>query len=121
MTKKRERRMIICPVCGREFEAPTKRRKFCSNKCCCAWWQAKMREQRNIAPLDPETIERGKNRELTEDTPYLCQKWLMEGDSVEMIAEALGRSLESVQRALEIPLSDVQRKTMEANLWPRKR
>lgn len=91
-----------CIVCGKSFLGKPKR-KFCSKEC-----RARKQEQKN----------KNLDRELEQDTPYLCQKWRQEGESIKKIASTLSRSEKSVKKALAVKLTRVQLRTMEEHFIP---
>ena len=58
-----------CTYCEQEFEAKTVRRRFCSNKCRAAAWQAnrehalaRLEESLTHAPAQVQTIREGRPR-----------------------------------------------------------
>lgn len=83
---------LIC-TCGKPFEASYLHAKYCSDEC--------RKKGRSI-----QTPER--DREFTELTAMLCQKWRKEGMSVKAIADVLKRSPDSVRKALKVKLPRYQ-------------
>lgn len=53
-----------------------------------------------------------ESRPLTEDTPFLVQKWLAEGMKEQEIAEVLNRPLRDIQKAKGVRLNEEQREWM---------
>lgn len=82
-----EKRTCLNPECGKEFMAKKRSQKYCCEKCGHTGLSKK-----NQASL---------NRPYTNETVYLIKLWLSQGDSLERIALALGRSLKNVKQALE--------------------
>ncbi len=109
-----------CEWCKKYFYTTRSDRKYCSPNCCREADRLRQRKlyarKRGKASISPR-----KNRELTSDTAYLCQKWYREEMSIKEIALCLDRSVTSVERALKAPLSAMQKEKMEVFLMPRRR
>ncbi|WP_101908854.1 hypothetical protein [Marasmitruncus massiliensis] len=86
-----------CAVCGKPFQTRIKNDVYCSDEC-----KDKASQRENVL-----------NRDYTELTPYLCQKWRREGMSIKKIAALVSRSPENVRKALKIRLSREDYATME--------
>lgn len=75
----------ICEYCDKHFVANTNKQKFCGLDCART-----SKKKRN----DSE-------RPYEKETAYLIRLWYYkQGDSVQKIAQALGRSVENVKKAL---------------------
>ena len=88
-----------CAICGKPFQTRNPKSACCSEMC----------RQKKYKPSEHGS----RDREFTELTPYLCQKWYQEGMPIRQIAELLDRSKENVIKALAIPLSRAKLKDME--------
>lgn len=106
-----------CAKCGRYFKVKTggASRQYCSEKCYSSAYYEK---QKNAYT---ERLEKSpsKNREFTPDTVYLIHKWSTEGWSTKEIAYILARSMQSVQKALDTPITRVQKNTIKEYLYPK--
>lgn len=80
-------KISICEVCGAEYEVKNWRQKFCSKSCSA-------KRTRNSKCKDEDL-----NRPYTSETKYLILMWHRKGNSKVEIAQILGRSLESVEKA----------------------
>lgn len=58
------------------------------------------------------------SREFTELTPYLVQKYILEGMSEKDIADLLDRSMEDIKKASAVKLTKVDYQTMREYLNP---
>lgn len=87
-----------CAICGKPFQTRIKNDVYCSDECKD---KASQHERENAL-----------NRDYTELTPYLCQKWRREGMSIKKIAALVSRSPENVRKALKIRLSKEDYATM---------
>lgn len=93
--KAKNKIVVICKTCGKEFTQPSKRERiYCSSECSN---NGKRKQTVNTRPtLNYEEL----NRPFTNDTPYLVNLWHHKhGNSFEEIAIILNRSLESVKEA----------------------
>ena len=124
-----------CEICGREFEARSNSQKYCSDG--CRGYPEKRRKKRGVpsrkivcAQCGVETMSvgysqlceacrrkyiggvKGESRPLSEDTPFLVQKWLAEGMKEQEIAEVLNRPLRDIQKAKGVRLNEEQREWM---------
>ena len=88
---------VVCRYCGTVF-LTSSNAVFCSGECRSAMTRAPVKD---------------RDREHTTDTAYLCQKWRREGLSVRQIADILGRTAESVRKALAVPLAPEEYRKME--------
>lgn len=102
--KQRERRgeteKKICAVCGKEFKPKNHRMAYCSAKC------------RDLDLKRGATI-RGEDRPFTSSTVYLVHKYNEEGMNVEEIASLLYRSVASIIKALETPITESEKRSIE--------
>jgi len=79
----------ICEGCGIEFEVRTWKQRFCTKSCASS-------QNKNVKHKDMDL-----NRPYTTETRYLIKMWYNngKGNSKVEIAQILGRSLESVEKA----------------------
>ena len=90
----------FCQGCGAPFWAGHKNQLYCG-RC-----RGKRRRAPGAGPRYP-------SRPLTEDTPFLVQKWVAEGMSEERVAKLLYRCPEDVREAMRLPLPPEQRELVE--------
>lgn len=75
----------ICKSCNKEFKTREPKQVYCCKK--CSEQQYKKKDS--------------YDRPYTSETAYFIQLWHSQGDSLQHIAIALGRSLENVKKAFE--------------------
>lgn len=95
-----------CAICGKDFEPRQRNHIYCGYRCRL---QREYDRRKGIASVKVEQ----ERAEMTELTPYLCQKWRREGMAVRQIADILRRSTESVRKALDVPLAPEEYRKME--------
>ena len=96
----------ICARCRTSFQTRYKTQKYCCHKCALA------------VGSSPGG---SKDREFTRDTAFLCQLYRNRGESVRRIAEDLNRSVESVKKALSVPLDVGHQELIDNDVYRRKR
>lgn len=115
-----------CLNCGREYQSKKRESRFCSTSCYRTYRRENPKEYpgsgrsggRRAKVYWPESYP---DRILTENTPYLAQKWLREGCTVTDICHILELPPHRVLEALAVPLSREQERTLLAWLSPRRR
>ena len=96
----------LCSRCGKPFTTKYQTQKYCSRRCA----------------LEMGKSPGGKkDREFTSDTAFLCQLYRKRGDSVKRIAEDLNRSIESIKKALSVPLDVGHQELIDNDVYRRKR
>lgn len=109
------------PECGKMFE-PTKGHK--NQRYCCRQCNQRHHYLKSYKPKTErkpfEVVLGGNERPMTRFTVYLIHKWHKEGASLTDISYILNRKIEQVIRALQIPLTEGQKATMEEYLVVKK-
>ena len=104
----------ICPCCGKEFETNKQFQKYCCRAC---------QKKSYTNPYLPDKYviqgEAGLNRPLTADEIMHIHNWHAGGESVWQLAEELRRSEQSIQKALNTPLTPEQRRNNQKNPYTR--
>ena len=112
-------KQVRCENCKRYFWTTRPEKKYCSQECYREGTLKRLKMKRATSRNFSKYSVR--NRNFTEDTPYLCQKWLKEGMSVREIADCLDRSITSVEMALKVPLHAMQKEKMKSFLMLKRR
>lgn len=76
------------PRCDNEFLKRAKNQRFCCVKC-----------KETEHTINATVRKDAENRPYTNETGYIIRLWFSKGDSKAKIAQILGRSLESVEKA----------------------
>lgn len=84
-----------CKNCGNVFETKIESQLYCSPAC------------RTIASKI-RNVSEGPNRKFTKDTVFLSHKYIEEGMSIEEVSKMIKRSIESIRKALEMPITPYQ-------------
>lgn len=95
----------ICIQCGSRYQTKSSNAKYCSPACG------------RLARFQKGT----RDRELTADTPFLCQLYRSRGESVRQIAKDLGRSVGSVRQALAAGLTYQEQRLIDQDVYRRVR